>query len=160
MSQLYGTFDYGFIIVWIRLFHWISVNQIWAFCKDFAPLHSPHHICGQTATFQSEASDMKVNRNLNWYSNNDKIFRNLCKWKFSPLKISCALIYMIILRLVTSCWLQRNSRWFQIMGIAKRSGHCLTRIYSNLSKLNVKRFITYLKSIPNKQIETNKPPKS
>ena len=44
-----------------------------------------------------------------------------------------------------------TTRWFQIMGIAKRGGHCLT------GELNIKIFIKYLRSASDKLIETKKP---
>ena len=51
-----------------------------------------------------------------------------------------------------------TARWFQIMGIAKRAGQCLTGIYSNLDELNIKIFIKFSRSVPGKLIKTKKPP--
>ena len=48
-----------------------------------------------------------------------------------------------------------TSRWFQIMGIAKRGGHYLTGIHWNVSQMS-KIFIKFLRSVPNKLIETKK----
>ena len=49
---------------------------------------------------------------------------------------------------------------FQIMGIAKRGGHCLKAIYLNLSELNVKVFIKHSRSVAGKLIEMRKPPEN
>ena len=46
------------------------------------------------------------------------------------------------------------------MGIAKRGGQCLMGIYSNLDELNIKIFITFTRSVPDKLTETKKPPEN
>ena len=51
-----------------------------------------------------------------------------------------------------------SSRWFQVMGISRWGGHCLTVIYSNIVPLNIKLFTKYLRRHPSKQICTKKPP--
>ena len=47
----------------------------------------------------------------------------------------------------------------RVMEIAKRSGHCITRFYVNVSESDIKSFIKYLGSVPNKLIETKNPPR-
>ena len=42
----------------------------------------------------------------------------------------------------------------------KKGGHCLTDIYFSLSELNIKIFITFSRSVPDKLIETKKPPEN
>ena len=46
------------------------------------------------------------------------------------------------------------------MGNAKRGGHCLKAIYSNLSELNIKLLIKYSGSVPGKLIEIKKLPEN
>ena len=46
------------------------------------------------------------------------------------------------------------SRWFQVMGIPRWCGHCLTVIYSNIVPLNTKLFTKYLRRHPSKHIHT------
>ena len=51
-----------------------------------------------------------------------------------------------------------TARWFQVMGIPRWGGHCLTVIYSNIVPLNIKLFTKYLRRHPTKHIRTKKPP--
>ena len=44
----------------------------------------------------------------------------------------------------------RSTRWFQIMGIAKRGGHYFKAIYLNLSELNIKFLIKHSRSVVGK----------
>ena len=52
------------------------------------------------------------------------------------------------------------TRWFQIMGIPKRCGHCLQANYLNLSKLNIKFLIKHSRSVAGKLIRIKKPPEN
>ena len=50
------------------------------------------------------------------------------------------------------------TRWFQVMGIPRRGGHCLTVIYSNIVPLTTNLFTKYLRRHPSNHIRTKKPP--
>ena len=47
-----------------------------------------------------------------------------------------------------------STRRFQVIGIPRWSGHCLTVIYSNIIPLNTKLFTKYLRRHPSKHIRT------
>ena len=42
------------------------------------------------------------------------------------------------------------TRWFQVMGIPRWRGHCLTACHSNIVPLNIKLFTKYLRRHPSK----------
>ena len=50
------------------------------------------------------------------------------------------------------------TKWFQVMGIPRWRGHCLTVIYSNIVPLNTTLFAKYLRRHPSKHICTKKLP--
>ena len=59
-------------------------------------------------------------------------------------------------KVTTRILMKGPSRWFQIVGIPKRSVHCLTGIYWTLSELNIKNFIKLSRLIANKLANTKK----
>ena len=74
-----------------------------------------------------------------------------CKY----LTFACALWQSICPKPPMICHF--TSRWFQIIGITKRSRHCSATIYLKLSELNVKISIKYSILVPEKLINIQDP---